>query len=272
MAGFETGAVIVTRGLGPEGRVATVVLDRGDELNALSPAVMRDLRRAAQSFEDDVATSVVVLTGTARGFSAGFDLKDAEGAKRAELGLGQRRAALSIGPKMCAAWANMEQVTIAAIEGHCVGGGVALAASLDFRIASTSAHFRIPEVALGMNMSWGSLPRLVALMGPARAKQAVILANERIPAERAFAWGLVEEVVADGASLGAAMNLADRIAAMPPVPVTMVKTTINRIAGALDALAVHMDGDQFALTNLSDDFKEGVDAFKSRRVPRFRGR
>lgn len=264
--------VSVEKGHGPEGRVALVRLDRGDAINALSPAVMRELRAAALSFEDDVATSVVILTGNAQVFSAGFDLKDAEGRQRAGMGLGDRRAALKIGPRLCRAWWEMEQVTIAAIEGPCIGGGVALAASLDFRFCGASAHFRIPEVALGMNMSWGSLPRLLALMGPARTKQAVILAQDRITSGQAREWGLVETVCADGQALAEAQSVAERIAALPPMAVTMTKTSINRLAGALDDLAAHMDGDQFALTTLSEDHQEGVSAFLARRKPRFRGR
>jgi enoyl-CoA hydratase len=264
--------VSIEKGLGPEGRIAVVRLDRGDKINALAPAVMRELRAAAASFEDDVATSVVILTGNAHVFSAGFDLKDVEGRARAKLGLGEQRATLRIGPRMCRAWWEMEQVTIAAIEGPCIGGGVALAAALDFRFCGAGAHFRVPEVALGMNMSWGSLPRLVALMGPARTKQAVILAADRITSSDAREWGLVEKVVADGQALSEAMAFAERIAALPPLPVTMTKTSINRLAGALDELAAHMDTDQFALASQTEDHKEGVTAFLERRKPRFRGR
>lgn len=264
--------VSVEKGLGPEGRIGVVRLDRGDAINALAPEVMRRLRAAAQAFEDDAATSVVILTGNARVFSAGFDLKDEEGRARAKLGLGEQRAALRIGPRMCRAWWDMEQVTIAAIEGPCIGGGVALAASLDFRFCGESAHFRIPEVALGMNMSWGSLPRLLALMGPARTKQAVILAADRISSAEAREWGLVEKVVADGQAFAEAMAFAERIAALPPLPVTMTKTSINRLAGALDDLAAHMDTDQFALAGTSEDHAEGVAAFLQKRKPRFRGR
>ena len=269
---MSDGFVGIEKGLGPEGRIAVVRLDRGDAINALSPAAMRQLRAAAQSFEDDVATSVVILTGNARVFSAGFDLRDAEGRSRAKLGLGERRAALRVGPRMCRAWWDMEQVTIAAIEGPCIGGGVALAASLDFRFCGAGAHFRIPEVALGMNMSWGSLPRLLALMGPTRTKQAVILAADRISAAEAQEWGLVEKVVADGQALTEAMAFAERIAALPPLPVAMTKTSINRLSGALDDLAAHMDTDQFALAATSEDHAEGVAAFLERRKPRFRGR
>lgn len=264
--------VTITRGLGPEGRVARVAFDRGDRVNALSPEAMRQLRAAAQSFEDDLATSVIVLTGNAHAFSAGFDLKDGERrAARAE-GLAVERRATATGPRMCKAWSALEQVTIAAIEGHCIGGGVALAVSLDLRICGAGAHFRIPEVALGLNMSWGSLPRLVALMGPARAKLAVILAEDRIPAGEALTCGLVEKVVPDGEALAAAMALAERIAALPPIPVRMTKTAIDRISGAHDAAASHMDLDQFVLTTRGDDHAEGVAAFLEKRKPRFRGR
>jgi enoyl-CoA hydratase/carnithine racemase len=264
--------VSIEKGLGPEGRIAVVRLDRGDKINALAPSVMRELRAAAASFEDDVTTSVVILTGNAHVFSAGFDLKDAEGRGRGTLGLGEQRAALRIGPRMCRAWWEMEQVTIAAIEGPCIGGGVALASSLDFRFCGAGTHFRVPEVALGMNMSWGSLPRLLALMGPARTKQAVILAADRITSSDAREWGLVEKVVADGQALSEAMAFAERIAVLPPLPVTMTKTSINRLAGALDELAAHMYTDLFALASRTEDHKLGVTAFLERRTPRFRGR
>jgi enoyl-CoA hydratase len=173
---------------------------------------------------------------------------------------------------MCEAWAEMEQVTISAIEGFAIGGGAALAVSTDFRVLAKGAHFRIPEVALGLNMSWGSVPRMMQLMGPARTKQAVILANERIEAADALQWGLVEHLAEDGKALDVAMDLAHRMAAMPPIPVKMTKKTVNRLAGALDDLAGHMDLDQFTLTTMSEDNKEGIGAFLEKRSPRFRGR
>jgi len=264
--------VTITRGLGPEGRVALVRFDRGNRVNPLSPEAMRQLRQAARDFEDDLETSVVVLTGNEHAFSAGFDLKDTERREKIALGLGEQRKSYRAGPSMCRAWAEMEQVTICAIEGFAIGGGAALAVSTDFRVLARGAHFRIPEIALGMNMSWGSIPRMMQLMGPARTKQAVILANEPIEASQALEWGLVEHLADNGKTLDVAMDLANRMAAMPPIPVKMTKATVNRLAGALDDLAGHMDLDQFTLSTMSEDSKEGIGAFLERRKPRFRGR
>src|ERR1700731_5348540 len=185
-----TDFVTIEKGLGPEGRIAVVRFDRRDGINALSPEALRQLTDAARSFEDDGDTSVVVLTGSAKAFSAGFDLKDAEGRSRKTMDVGSLRRHLKLGPRLSRAWQEMEQITIGAIEGFCIGGGVALAVALDFRVMGSDAHMRVPEIGLGMNMSWQSVPRLLHLIGPARTKQAVILANQRISAAEAYEWRL----------------------------------------------------------------------------------
>ena len=253
--------VKIERGLGPDGRIAVVRFDRGDGINAMSPEALRQLTDAARSFEDDGATSVVVLTGGAKSFTAGFDLKDPEGRSRKSMDLGALRRHLKLGPRLTRAWQDMEQITIGAIEGFCVGGGVALAVALDFRVMARDAHMRVPEIGLGMNMSWQSVPRMLHLMGPARTKQAVILADQRISAAEAYEWRLVEEVAEPGKAFDAAMALAAKVAAQPPLSVAMTKLTVNRLAHALDDLASHMDVDQFALASMSEDHKEGVEAF-----------
>ena len=250
--------------------VATVRFDRKDKLNALSVDLMTELTEAANSLERDTSVHAIVLTGNDHTFSAGADLADPKLAARRTVSLLEQREQVKIGPDMCKAWERLEQITIVAIENFCIGGGVALALACDFRIAGRSAHLRLPEIPLGMNMSWHSLPRLAALVGPARAKQFTIL-GEKLYAEEAFAWGMIEHVVDDGRALDTALDMAARIAALPPIPVRMSKQAINEATNALHHATTFMDRDQFLLTAQTDDQKEAVAAFLEKRAPKFSG-
>jgi enoyl-CoA hydratase/carnithine racemase len=252
-----------------EGRVAIVTLARGDRLNALSVEAMTALKSIALRLREDASTSAVVLTGDPV-FSAGVDLADPALAARAAAPLIERRELMRIGPDLCAAWEALDQVTIAAVEGFCLGGALALAVACDFRIAGQGAHFRLPEIPLGMNMSWRSQPRLVNLIGPARTKQLVIF-GERVLAPEALAWGLIQEVAPDGGALEAAMVMARKAAALPPIAVRMAKRAITQIATALNPLGAYMDGDQYALAALSEDHREAVAAFFEKRPGNFTG-
>jgi enoyl-CoA hydratase/carnithine racemase len=252
-----------------EDRVAIVTLRRGDRLNALSVEAMQALTAVAARLREDTSTSAVVLTGDPV-FSAGADLADPAMAARAAAPLIERRELLRIGPDLCAAWEGLDQVTIAAVEGFCLGGALALAAACDFRIAGEGAHFRLPEIPLGMNMSWRAQPRLVSLIGPARAKQLVIF-GERVAARDALSWGLIEEVTADGGAVEAAMIMARKAAALPPIAVRMAKRALTQIATALVPLGAYMDGDQYALAALSEDHREAVAAFFDKRPGKFTG-
>lgn len=253
------------------GRVAVVRLDRGDGMNPLSLQALRELTEVAQAFSTDLETTAIVLTGVGRGFSAGRDLRDPQMDERVRLPMIERRHMSGAGARLCRAWEELEQFTIAAIEGFAIGGGLALAVALDFRVMGQGAHFRAPEIGLGISMSWGSIPRLINLVGPARAKQMLILAQDRVSAADAQAWGLVQDVVPDGQALERALEIAEKAAAMPPVTVRMTKQTVNAVTNGGAAAVIHMDTDQLMLTETTRDFAEGVAAFKERRKPDFTG-
>jgi enoyl-CoA hydratase len=255
----------------PSPSVAVVAFDRGDGLNAMSMQLAGELTAAAHHLYDDLDTHAIVLVGRGKGFCAGRDLRDAEIADRSQAGMLRRRHLGGDGWRLCQAWERLEQFTVAAVERFAVGGGLAFALATDWRVMGRNAHFRAPEVALGLSMSWGSIPRLVNLVGPARAKQILLMANDRISAEQALAWGLSQDVVPDGEAEAAAIRWAEKVVAMPPLPARMTKKTINAYANALSDLAVHMDTDEVILTEHTSDHAEAVDAFISRRNPMFRG-
>jgi len=250
--------------------VAVVTFDRGDGRNALSRQAILELTETARSFTDDLETQAVILTSKGA-FTAGADLKDPAMDRRKANGLLERRHMVRVGPDLCDAWEKMEQVTICAIEKYCIGGGAALAAACDFRIMARSATMRLPEIPLGMNMSWHSVPRIVSLIGPARAKR-FIMYGEDIGAEDATLWGLCDEVAADGKALTVARKWAEKTAKLPPNAVRMTKQSINAVANALHPATTFMDADQYALATTSEDYREAIKAFLEKRKPKFTGR
>jgi enoyl-CoA hydratase len=254
-----------------QGSLLTVELNRAESLNTLSVRMLRELKEVALSFNNDPGIRVVILTGASRMFTAGLDLKDPEVKKMLSGTLDERRELVVLGPHACQAWQDTTPVTIAAIEGLCVGGGVSVVISCDFRIMAQSAFMRIPEIELGLNYSWGSIPRLLHLIGPSRTKEMILL-GEKVVAKKCLAWGLAGKVVADGSALKAAIALGEKIVKKPSIPVSMTKQAITNITAALDRVGIYMDADQFLLTTYSKDHKEGVKAFLEKRSPRFKGR
>ena len=163
-----------------DGPVVEVVLAREEARNALDGALMSELTEAARLLRLRADVQAVILTGAATFFSAGADIGGIKDRAAAPTLLDMREAVMA-GPDLCRAWEEIEAVTIAAIEGYCLGGGCALAVSCDFRIMGEGASLRLPEVPLGINMSWRSVPRITALVGPARAKRFIIFGEAPTP-------------------------------------------------------------------------------------------
>ena len=238
--------------------IATVQIHRHDARNALNEGLMRELIHVATDLGQDNSLRAVILYGSDRFFSAGADLSMVQDVIEApsEQDIMALRQMLRLGPDMCDAWAAIEAPTIAAIEGYCVGGGVALAVSCDFRIAGDGAVMKLPEVPYGMNMSWHTLPRLVALMGPAKAKQMTLF-GEPIDADTLATWGAVDEIVESGEALEKARAWASKIALLPPLAVRMTVESIDAVATAGHRSATYSDRDQFLLTLMPGSIKPG---------------
>ena len=235
-----------------KGGVWSVRLNRPQTRNAFSLELIRSLTQTAEQLRDEPGVRAVVLCAAGPHFSAGMDLAEVQKSDASKLSLAERRTLAALGERMCQAWEDIPAMTIGAIEGHCIGGGAALAAALDWRVIGSSAWFWLPEIALGLPLGWGALPRLVGLLGPARAKRFIIL-GERLQGQQALDFGLAEYLVAEGQAEVEALKLAQRVVELPEVAVAMSKQAVNASANALNHLASHMVSDQLALALASEE-------------------
>jgi len=244
--------------------VAVVTLNRPEARNAMSAELMREMIDCAGHVTALHDIDVVIVQGSGSCFSAGADLKDGSRWSNAELPLDRQREIAALGYRMARAWEELPQITLAAIEGYAIGGGLALAAALDWRVLARDAFVSLPEIALGIPLTWGTLPRLVNLLGPARAKRLTILC-ERIPAEQALDLGLVDWLAPHGKALETTQDIAVRVRALPRNSVRMSKESINAYASIGAHAASHMAHDQVQLAAASAEAQAAREAFAARR-------
>jgi enoyl-CoA hydratase/carnithine racemase len=249
------------------GAIATLLLNRPESLNALNKGIMEEIEEASRSFLDDEETRVVVFRGSGKHFSAGADLKERRAGPR---NMVMQRRDSALGARMIRAITEIHQVTIAAVHGAALGGGACIPTACDFRIGTQDCVCGYPEVNLGMNLMWQSLPLCVRLIGPARAKRMIML-GEKENSETLLAWGFLDQVV-KAEQLDEAINaMANQYAAQPPVAVQMIKQSINAVSSALDSAIMHMDADQNILTAGTEDRSEAIKAFFEKRDPDLKG-
>lgn len=159
--------------------------------------------------------------------------------------------------------AEMTPISIAAVHGHAIGGGAMLAMACDFRVAATTAKLSVREISLGISLSWQTIPNVVNLVGPARAKEMIIF-GDTYDARKMLDYGVYYEAVEPERLMAAAESLAQRVVKQPPLPVSLTKASINAYVRALDRAVFHADPVGLAMTGRTQDAVQAKDAFFQR--------
>ena len=205
--------------------VARLLLDRPERLNALSAALLAELIQACAWVDAREEVKVLVVTGSGPHFSAGFDLDDFRGLDSTST---DRRATADLGRRAAEVLTDVRALTIAAVRGHCVGGGLVLVAACDLRLAAEGTRFAIPEVDLGIPLAWGGIPRLVREIGPARTKE-LVLSCRPFDAAEAASIGMVNRVVPDSVFESEVATWAAELAAKPMFAIRATKSQVNAV-------------------------------------------
>lgn len=247
-----------------DGKIATVLLNRPERLNALNEPLMGDLAAALAELDGEDDVRCIVLGGSERAFAAGADI-----AEMAEASVMDMYAARRVDR-----WDAIRAVRtplVAAVSGFCLGGGCELAMSCDLIVASETAQFGQPETALGLLPGAGGTQRLTHAVGKALAMD-MILSGRRLSAREALVAGLVARVVAREAWLDEAKRVAREIAAKGPVANRLAKEAADKAFDAPLGVGLEYERRALYLAFASDDAREGMRAFLEKRAPEFEGR
>ncbi|HUG49302.1 MAG TPA: enoyl-CoA hydratase-related protein [Candidatus Limnocylindria bacterium] len=247
------------------GGVALLTLDRPEVLNALDYRTLQELVEALERLDTDEAVRCVVITGAGeKAFAAGADIKEMADATPVSLGK----------VNSFARWERIRRIRlplIAAVRGYALGGGCELAMACDMVVAADDAVFGQPEIKIGIMPGAGGTQRLTRALGKARAME-LILTGANLPAREAYQRGLVSRLAAREETLGAALDLAREVAAMPPLAVRAAKEAVNRAFELSLEAGLEFERRNFFLLFASDDQKEGMAAFVEKRKPGWNGR
>jgi enoyl-CoA hydratase len=257
----------VTVGFERRGRVAVLTLDRPDALNALSTEMLDAIEEHLDAIEREPELRAVIVTGAGdRAFTAGADINHMRQATPLEA-----REYAKRGHAVTNRIEAFPRPVIAAVNGYALGGGCELALACDIRLASEKARFGLPEVTLGILPGWGGTQRMARATSPGFAKE-LIFTGRYVDAQEALSAGLANHVYPHEELMQRAMELAEKIATMPPGQIASAKEIVNlALEGDLQGhLARELDA--FALAFTTEDQREGMAAFFEKRPPEFRGR
>ena len=250
-----------------EENVLWITLNRPHRLNAFNDVLLEELADALDAAEKDPSVRCVVIIGEGdRAFSVGADITMFP---RATPVIAEEVSRL--GQKLFGKIEEMPKPVIAAINGFALGGGLELALACDFRIAAEHAELGNPEINLGLIPGWGGTQRLVRLVGLAKAKEMIML-GDRLKAEEALKIGLAHKVVHFEKLRDEARELAKKLSEGPPIALKYAKQTLNFGTQVPLEAGLRIEAGLMALSFSTEDLKEGVEAFMSRRKAEFKGK
>jgi 2-(1,2-epoxy-1,2-dihydrophenyl)acetyl-CoA isomerase len=252
-----------------EDGVATLTLNRPENLNALSDGIRLGLRESLARLGADTAIGCIVLTGAGRGFCAGGDVKTM-GSRSARV-FEERAAGIAESGIVPMLMHTTPKPIIGMINGVAVGAGLSMAAACDIRIAGRSARFGTGFIKIGLSGDWGGTWTLTRLVGTAKARE-LFFTGDMIDAEEALRIGLVNKVVDDADLLSATMTMAHRIASMPHLALGYTKKNLAAAETGDFATSIDMEAFNQARCSQMEDHREAVLAFKEKRKPVFTGR
>ena len=242
-----------------------IALNRPDKLNPLSTLTLTELVDAARFLDSRHEVKVVIVCGRGRSFCAGADLAAFSPGEGSAPSATLPRDAADAGRLMAEAIESMRAVTVAKLHGHCVGGGLVLAAACDLRIAAEDTYFSIPEVDLGIPLAWGGIPRLVREIGPALTKELVMTCRPFSAAE-AHAAGFLNRVVA-GTELDASVEaLVSQLESKSPLTLSATKQHVNAVTEGMVGTARAWNDADSLVTALRDPESRAVAAAYLQRV------
>jgi len=239
---------------------ADIILDR-PPLNVVSMAERDQFAAAFAALDRDARVRVIVISGAGKNFSSGGNIA---GFLEATPETVSRLADNVAAPERCS------KPVIAAVRGFCFGVGFELALACDFRIASETAEFALPEMRIGMIPGSGGSARLLAMVGIARAKE-MAMRSRRVKAAEAAAWGFVNECVPDAELDASVARLADELRQFSPLAQRTLKRVMNDGQHLSLRGAIELEGQAYGRLRGSADFREGVQSFQEKRKPQFRG-
>ncbi len=251
-------------------QIAQITLNRPENRNSMTDDVLEGLREAVAEARQDRALRCVIVTGRGRSFCAGADFK-------AQVQRSDREAAMLPHERSFAMYSpflsllEIEIPTIAALNGHAIGGGLGLAVVCDIRVANEEAKYGANFVRLGLHPGMATTYILPRLMGLPRATE-LLLTGRIISGREAAAWGLVHYAVPEAQVLDRAWELAREIATAAPIAVRMTKASIYRGAGWDPTQAAHSEAHAQSRSLETEDAQEGIRALLEKRPPVFKGR